>query len=229
MALRPTITLAAVMFASAMFRVAWSLALPPLVRSADQTDSATGEAELKKQAEELLESMSKCIPKLDGLKTLGGTWQMAYYKEPVDVSVDVALAYHDDTKIPGGVLDGQMTENGKEPVYRLALLCPNVTAFPGHLVNALTIKGFGFFPLHVFELAAKANKYFAVFQIGFGPESTMDWAVYVKPGVQLSDGELAEVTGALDCLKPLTGVDMPLHKLQQANAGGGESPSKAED
>lgn len=180
-------------------------------------------AEMKAQVEELLSSVeqtiSKCTSKgTASLAELAGEWTLAYYREPGKrQAVAIHLEY---SQLQGGsvhLLTGSLKEAGNTKDYVIQLVQLAEVAQPAILFSLLPVGE------HIIKLpvllvdATQPDRYFTVFQTGLLLPEYIDWAVYTRPGVRLSGGQLKKATAGLRCLTS----DAEEEEDEEEGGGGG--------
>lgn len=181
-------------------------------------------AEMKAQVEELLSSVeqtiSKCTSKggTASLAELAGEWTLAYYREPGKrQAVAIHLEY---SQLQGGsvhLLTGSLKEAGNPKDYVIQLVQLAEVAQPAILFSLLPVGE------HIIKLpvllvdATQPERYFTVFQTGLLLPEYIDWAVYTRPGVRLSGGQLKKATAGLRCLTS----DAEEEEDEEEGGGGG--------
>lgn len=154
-------------------------------------------AEQTKQLVQMVnQSIQKCAVTILDLASMEGEWVMAYYREPTSEEITVRLQAQTENTITG-----TMIKNGGKQ-FAINLIRPE--AGNPMLLNQLSLKNKVDVHIPVLVLGLDPSRYITILQAGLGHPKTVDWAIYVPLGndLTLSESELGEALSGLDCLYP---------------------------
>ncbi|KAJ6225766.1 hypothetical protein RDWZM_004311 [Blomia tropicalis] len=149
----------------------------------------------QEKAEVILDIVKKCTVRKLNTKDLSGKWNLLVFSKEVPEDTEVNLNLKgEENKIKGKLfVNGQMTST-----VNLMQLIPDK---PGVLVNIFNEGQEDSRMVPVMVISYEERKWVTLWQGGDGNPETMDWAIYVRPGVEnLSDEEYEKATSGLSCL-----------------------------